>query len=62
MSKKKIKCANCSKVLMEGYIAQGEIEKDCPGCGERNVINADGVHLKAKDTKPFQQRLKIERK
>jgi hypothetical protein len=33
------------------------IEKDCPRCGERNVIDANGVTLAGKNNKPFQERL-----
>lgn len=58
----KIRCANCNKVLMEGKIKDGEIKKDCPGCGESNLITAEGVKIVAKNTKPFQQRLKLEKK
>lgn len=59
---KKIRCANCGKVLMEGKIKDGLVEKDCPGCGERNVIDHVGVHIKPRNEKPYQQRLKMERK
>lgn len=59
---KKIRCANCNKVLMEGEIKDGKIAKDCPGCGEKNLITSTGVIIEPKNTKPFQQRLKLERK
>lgn len=60
---KKIKCANCGKVLMEGDVgANGKIYKDCPKCGEKNEITDKAVVIVPKNTKPFAQRIPMERK
>jgi phage FluMu protein Com len=60
---KKIKCANCGKVLMEGKVGtDGRIEKTCPDCHELNVITDKYVTTKPKNTKPFSQRVEMERK
>jgi phage FluMu protein Com len=60
---KDIRCGNCGKLLMTGVVdGNTKIEKDCPSCGERNVIEPSGVTTKPKNEKPFQQRLRMERK
>ena len=37
---KKYPCANCGKVLFFGNLSVAVISKDCPKCGERNIITA----------------------
>lgn len=62
-SGKDINCANCNKFLMHGVVIEGFIDKQCRICGSMNHVTNEGVTIIPKEkNKPFQDRLKLERK
>lgn len=40
---KEYHCKNCNKILFFGEIVEGKVSKDCPKCGERNIITVEKI-------------------